>query len=334
MARIAIIGLGLIGGSLGLALKAAPREDLAIWGYDEDGRARERARLIGAVDWAVESPRAAVADAGLVVVATPAARIAGVFEAIAPALAPDAVVTDVASTKGRILEWAAQHLPQHVSFVGGHPLAGKTEAGVEHAEAGLFQGRPYAVVPSERAGETAVRSVIGLIHAVGAQERFMTADEHDHFVAAVSHLPLAASTALFTLLRRSQSWADFGKIAGPAYHDLTRLASGDPDLAADIASMNREEIQYWLDRYILELKRFRDLLDGPNEEILAEFANAQSDRARFLAGEDLEDQPRRGAAPDSPPSMAALLLGPKIYARLRGVTKRAAPGVREARERP
>ena len=96
MARIAIIGLGLIGGSLGLALKATPREDLAIWGYDEDGRARERARLIGAVDRAVESPRAAVADAGLVVVATPAARIADVFEAIAPALAPDAVVTDVA----------------------------------------------------------------------------------------------------------------------------------------------------------------------------------------------------------------------------------------------
>ncbi|MEE9277844.1 MAG: prephenate dehydrogenase/arogenate dehydrogenase family protein [Dehalococcoidia bacterium] len=322
MARIAIIGLGLIGGSLGLAIKAANRKGVEIVGSDEHGRVRKQARNLGAVDDTQSDPRKAVEGAGLVIIATPPVATAEVFQTIAPALAKGAAVTDVASTKRQIMEWAREYLPTYVSFVGGHPMAGKTDQGIANAEAGLFQGRPYAVVPSTNAGEDAVRSVLGMVQTIGAKERFMTADEHDEYVGAVSHLPLLSSLTLFSMLRQSDSWADFGKIAGPAFSDLTRLVSGDPQMSTDIAITNRERVQYWLDRYILELKRTRDLLDGPAEDIYKEFAEAQVNHARFLAGEDLDDLPRLEPPPDGGAQMAALLISPKIYDRLRGIIKR------------
>lgn len=330
MARVAIIGLGLIGGSIGLAIKASDRRDLEIVGSDDQRRARKQAEKLNAVDSTESDPKRAVEGAGLVIVATPPANMAEVFETIAPALARGTAVTDVASTKTQVMAWAAQYLPDYVSFVGGHPMAGKTENGIENAEADLFKGHPYAIIAGSNANEAAIRSVLGLIETVGAKERFMTAEEHDHYVGAVSHLTLAASTALFTLLRKSESWADFAKIAGPAYADLTRLAGGDPQMSADIAITNREQMQYWIDRYILELKRFRDLLDQPEEEIFREFAEAQIQHARFMAGEDLDDQPRLEPLPDSSSQMAALMISPKIYDRLRDMTKRAEERAQEA----
>lgn len=332
MARIAIIGLGLIGGSLGLALKAAKHKDLEIVGYDEYDRTAKRARKAGALDSTARRARDAVERAGLVIVAVPPASVESVFQEIAPGLARGVVVTDTASTKAQIMKWAEQHLPDFVSFVGGHPMAGKTEQGIENAEANLFHGAPYAVVPSQRASDEAVKSVLGMIKSIGAQELFVSADEHDQYVGGVSHLPVVVSLALFTMLRSSQAWPDFAKISGPAYRDLTRLVSGNPQMSTDILVTNRENVQYWLDRYIVELRRLRDLLDDSEEAIFRELAQAGINRVRYLAGED-RDQSSGPEIPSSADQMASLMFSPKLYERIRDMIRASEKRAEEAGSR-
>ncbi|MCZ6544390.1 MAG: prephenate dehydrogenase/arogenate dehydrogenase family protein [Chloroflexi bacterium] len=323
MPRVAIIGLGLIGGSLALAMKKEGPKDLEIVGADTMRRARKLAKKMGAIDHEEGDARKAVQGAGLIVVATPPGTLPEVFKDIASSLSSGAAVTDVASTKVMPMVWAREHLPADVSYVGSHPMAGKTDAGMENAEAGLFKDRPWAIVPGENASEAAVSSVLGLAQMVGAKEHFMSAEEHDHYAAAISHLPIAISACLFTMLRRSESWGDFGKMSGPAYRDLTRLISGDPEMNTDIMVSNREQVQHWIDRFILELSEFRTLLDGSDDDVFERFAYGQINHVRFLAGQDLELGIPNAEMPDSATSMAHLMMGAKAYERLKGITKAA-----------
>jgi len=320
MTRISIIGLGLIGGSLGLALKEGAGTGTELVGFDADPSVMAAAERLGAVDRTAAAPDEAVEGAMLVIVAVPPVSVEGVFHAIAPHLAEGAVVTDTASTKGHVLRWAEHHLPASVAFVGGHPMAGKSDQGILNAEAELFRGRPYALVPAASASEDAVATVASLVDRVGGDQLFLDAAEHDRLVGAVSHLPLAASAALFTLLRRSGGWDDFARIAGPAYRDLTRLASGDPQMSVGICTTNSDNLRYWIDRYIEELQRFRDLLEGSPETLLEEFETAQRDRADFVGA------PHPGPAPPAEferfsvvGSLGVMLLGGRLYERLRGL---------------
>jgi prephenate dehydrogenase len=211
------------------------------------------------------------------------------MEQIAPHLPDGCVVTDVGSTKERIMEWAAQLLPPSVSFVGGHPMAGKETQGIDNAEEGLFRQRAYCICPAVDAHEGAVRAVIGIARLVGAEPLFLDPKEHDQYAAAVSHLPLLVSTALFTLLRASPAWSDLAPMASSGFRDVTRLTSGDPRMSHDIFLTNRDAAIHWLDRMGDELRRYRDLLQGDAKELLETFAKAQLDRDGFLA----EPRPRR-----------------------------------------
>lgn len=299
MPRIAIIGLGLIGGSLGLALKRANLSDLEVVGYDISGAVAGNARRKGAIDRDARRATDAVEGAALVVVATPILKMRGVFEEIAPALAENAVVTDTASTKRDVIAWADELLPESVSFVGGHPVAGKTEQGIEAAEASLFEGRPWAIIPSVRAAEHAISAIENLVALVGARPVLIDAEEHDSYVAAVSHLPLLLSTSLFALASESKAWPELASLAGPGFRDLTRLASTDPALSHDIVLTNRESVLHWLDRFVEELHRFRALVaDGAGQEALFKaFATIQTTRDAFL--QELPVRPRPGAATDT-----------------------------------
>ncbi len=151
--RIAIVGLGLIGGSMGLALKRAGQEGPELVGYARRPETAERARRLGAIDRAESSLAAAVDGADLVMLAVPIMSIKEILSQIAPNLAAGAVVTDVASTKLQVMHWAEEALPQSTSFVGGHPMAGKELSGIEVAEAGLFQGCTYCIVPGRGASD-------------------------------------------------------------------------------------------------------------------------------------------------------------------------------------
>ena len=325
--RITIIGLGLIGGSIGLALKAAAVPGVELVGHDREREAESKARKMGAIDIAEHNLPRAVQGAGMVIIATPILAVREVLEQIAPDLREGCVVTDTASTKESVLEWAAGLLPPHISFVGGHPMAGKETPGIENAEADLFRGRAYCLCPAVDAHEDAVRALVGLVRLVGAEPLFLDPREHDQYAAAVSHLPLVLSTALFTLLRASPAWRDLAPMASSGFRDVTRLASGDPRMSHDIFLTNREAAVHWLERMIDELRRYRDLLEGDAEQLLETFGRAQMDRDTFIA------QPRatrlEEERPDVRQEMVNSLMGGWISDRLRKA--RELPGVlREA----
>jgi prephenate dehydrogenase len=290
MGRIAIIGLGLIGGSIGLALKRAQPENTTVVGYDYDREVMGRARRSGVVDEMEPTLESAVRNATMVVVATPIVTIRSVFRDIAPYLQENCVVTDTASTKGDILRWAERELPDHVYFVGGHPMAGHEKAGLENAEAELFERRPYCIVPAVDAVGGAVNAVVGMAEAMGAKPMFLDAEEHDAYVAAVSHVPLVSSVALFNLARHSSAWPELANISGPGFRDLTRLASGDAELGHDIIITNRENILHWLRRYMRELEKLAIMIESEDESeaLYRSLTEAQLERDKFL-----EELPRR-----------------------------------------
>ncbi|HEU0073684.1 MAG TPA: prephenate dehydrogenase/arogenate dehydrogenase family protein [Dehalococcoidia bacterium] len=284
MGRIAIIGLGLIGGSVGLALKRAEPKNTTVVGYDDNREVMARARRAGVVDETEPSLERAVREATMVVVATPIAAVRRVLRDIGPHLQDKCIVTDTASTKGDVMRWAKQELPERVYFVGGHPMAGREKAGLQEAEAELFDERPYCIVPSVDAVGGAVNAVVGLVQALGAKPFFLDADEHDAYVAAISHVPLISSVALFNLARHSNAWPELANISGPAFKDLTRLASGEPELGHDIFITNRENVLHWLRRYMAELQRLSELIESQDEEesLFRTLAEAQIEREQFL----------------------------------------------------
>ena len=325
MARIAIIGLGYIGGSIGMGLRAAKLKDTEIVGYDDWRAARNAANKQDAVDRVVGTPREAVEGAGLVVLATPPAATSELLQDIAPYLGQGAAVTDTAASKVQIGGWAEEHLPRGVSFIGGHPMAGDAAAfGIQNAAPDLFQDKRWFLSPSASASEGAVKSVLGMIRQLGATPHFLDAAEHDYVMAAVSHLPLVVSSALFTMLRGSDGWPDFSRAAGETFRAMTAFNEGDPSLTTEIAVTNKEQLQHWIDRLVLELHRVRSLLEEEEEDVFREYSTAQINHARFLSGSDVD--PDAGAQPEIPDAtaqMASLLISPRLYDRVRTMTKRS-----------
>ena len=332
--RIAIIGLGLIGGSLGLAIKGARLENLEVVGYDREWGVGPKAQRLGAIDRAARDARSAARDAALVIIATPVLAIRQVMEEVAPVLREGCVVTDTGSTKAEVLRWSGELLPEHVDFVGGHPLAGKEQSGIQAADARLFADAAYCVVPHVNASERAINAVLSLVRIVGARPVFVDAEEHDSYVAAVSHLPLVLSVALFSLAHDSQAWPDMAELTSGGFRDLTRLASGDPNMSHDICITNRERIIHWLDRMIGELSRYRELIRDKDEELFKALARTQLDRDAFLT-----KPPARRPSPaeeadilSSGERMASFLVGEQWVRRVRDMG-RALEGRSKERER-
>jgi prephenate dehydrogenase len=314
--RIAIIGLGLIGGSIGLGLKRAGLKDIEIVGTSYTRRTLEKARKAGAIDVEARAPAEAARGARLVIVASPIATIPEIFQEIAPVLEPGTVVTDVASTSGQVMRWAREYLPDHAQFVGGHPMAGKETQGFDAADPDLFVGKSWVVTPAVDSVDAAVSTVVGLARTLGARPVFMDAEEHDSYVAAISHLPLVLAEALFSVARDSAAWPELAQLASSGFRDTTRLASGSPEMAHDIMTTNRENIVHWIDRIQDELYRVRQIVErGDSKEVLELFTRAQLERETFITA----GPPRRET--DDPPresiGLSDLLLGSRVSEVLR-----------------
>ena len=320
--KITIIGTGLIGGSIGLALKAAALPGIHLVGHDRDRANASRAEKMGAIDRADHNLPHAVEGAGMVIIATPVLAVREVMEQIAPDLAEGAVVTDTASTKAQVMRWASELLPERAGFVGGHPMAGKETQGIENAEAALFKGRAYCICPAVHAPEAALKTVLGMAQVIGAEPLFMDPEEHDVLAAAVSHLPLMMSTALFSMLRESPSWPDMGMMASHGFRDATRLASGDPRMSHDIWATNREALIHWLDRMAAELQRYRDMLqDAKDKALLETFARAQLERDAFLQHPPRRHPQATVEMPNAGRALVDLLIGGMMAERLRKIQK-------------
>jgi prephenate dehydrogenase len=289
MQRVAIIGLGLIGGSIGLGLKQwsaanakGTDEALEIIGFDADIDQQQMAKKLNAVDRAEWDLTKAVKDADIIIVCTPVLAMKETFINIAPNLKAGAVVTDVGSTKGDVLEWARTELPRTVSFVGGHPMAGKTQS-IEGAEATLFKGATWCICPLPTAKEEAIRNVLGMVAALDAEPYFVDAHEHDGHVAGVSHLPFVLSAALVNAVSSDPSWRDMKTLTSSGFRDASRLAAGSATMHRDIVVSNKLAINRWIDEAIKQLESVKsaiaDLEETGEEELLTFFNTARDARA-------------------------------------------------------
>ena len=318
MAKITIIGTGLIGTSLGMALGQSDLRNLELVGTDYDGGARGGAQKRGAFHKVENRLMAAIDGADVVVLATPVMAMRDLMETIGRELPENAVITDVGSSKRTVVQWAAEVLPDRSQFVGGHPMAGRETPGPENATADLFTGKPYCIVPSADAREQAVSTVTTIAEALGATPFFISAEEHDSFVAAVSHLPFMMSVALMQTVSKSANWDDIAQLASSGFRDLSRLASGDTTMHRDISITNREPIVSWIDSFIRELYEIRNLLkdeEGPDQAAVEElFEKAHEERGRWLSGSVTPGSRAQRNAPEIPTfadSMGEMLLGRK-----------------------
>lgn len=324
--RISIIGTGLIGASIGLALAGRPNRQYEIVGADRERNAARTAKKLGAIDKDVGSLEEAVSGAGLVIIAVPVIGARQIIQDAGRYFEPGAVVTDVCSTKADIMRWAQEYLPESVHFVGGHPMAGSEKSGPTAASADLFKDATWAVTPSPRADERAVSIVLGLIETMGAYPLYIDPAEHDQYAAAVSHVPLLTSVALFRMVRDSQGWEDASLLAGPGFKDLTRLASGDPQMSRDIMMTNREAILHWIGRLQDELSTIKTALNEGTEPVYDLFRSTQMDRDTYIANPPVRRRPEGVEAPSAQDALGRMFVG-GMYDRLKEITNRPAPGL-------
>lgn len=285
MQQITIVGLGLIGGSIGLGLRAwsenagkAEGATLQVTGFDIDLEQQHYAQKIKAVDRTEWDLTNAIRNADVVVICTPVKAIQETFTNIAPHLKAGTVVTDTGSTKSEVIKWAQELLPTTVSFVGTHPMAGKAVS-IEGADASLFAGATWCVCPDARASEDAIRNVLGMIAALDAEPYFIDPAEHDAYVAGISHLPFVLAASLVNAVSSDPSWRDMRTLTASGFRDMSRLAAGSPDMHRDIAITNKDAILRWLDRYEAQLEEFRVRLSS-NDETALEQLGAFFDHAR------------------------------------------------------
>jgi prephenate dehydrogenase len=285
--RVAIIGLGLIGGSIGLALRNA-KSAQQVTGYDLGKGVTDRARKIGAIDQPYDALTDAVRGAELIILATPVGAMRSLLQNIATVASPGSVVTDVASTKTQVINWAEEYLPAPVLFVGGHPMAGKELSGVDSASATLFQNRVYCLTPTKRTSPVAIDKVARLVEILGARVRFLEPAEHDGQVASVSHLPFVASAVLMNTVAEGAAWGDAAILAASGFRDMTRLAGGSPEVYRDICLTNSESIARWLNEYIRELSVIRDQIASHDGNLIQAFTRAQQLRGQWQTSNDIE----------------------------------------------
>lgn len=274
--RAAVVGTGLIGGSVGLALRAL---DWHVTGTDEDAPTLARALERGAIDVAGVDPRAE-----LTVIATPVGSVAQLAR---QALERGGVVTDVGSVKAPVVAAV-----EHPCFVGGHPMAGSEALGIEGARADLFQGATWALTPSGGTDADAISLVHGVIRSMGAQVAILDPQTHDRLVATVSHVPhLTAAALMGVAAARSTESPALKRLAAGGFRDMTRIAAGDPRIWLDICNDNRDAICEVLDGLVDSLSGIRSIVaEGRTDELAEMLADAQTARRSLPTGAPMAEE--------------------------------------------
>lgn len=264
--RVGILGLGLMGSSLALALRRA-RPDVALTGHDADAVTMRRALAGGLVE--PGDPLAA----DVVVLAVP---IPALPELLVGLGGYAGVVTDMASTKAQVMRWAAA---AGVDLVGGHPMCGRERAGIDAADPDMFAGAPWVLTRDEPA-------VTRLVRAVGARPVFLDAERHDRLVAGVSHAAFVLSAAYVLALAGDADWAEMQRVAGSGFRDMSRLAAGDPGLYAAITSTNRDAVAESVRAIEAALARLRRHLEAGDGRLVELFEEARLVRERWARAAD------------------------------------------------
>lgn len=294
--KIAIFGVGLIGGSFALALKKAGAAEQVV-GAGRQLATLQRARELGIIDAIAASPADAVAGADLILIAAPVAQTGAILASIEPHLQPGAVVTDAGSTKSDVVLAARAALGAKIAqFVPGHPIAGREQNGPEAALAELYVGKKVVLAPLPENAEQDVAKVAAAWQHCGALIHRLSPQQHDAIFAAVSHLPHVLAYALVDDIANKPHAASLFQYAASGFRDFTRIAGSSPEMWRDISLANRDALLGELDAYLLQLTRMRGLLaagDGPALE--AVYSNAQQARHNWISAiEAAEQQNKEG----------------------------------------
>lgn len=276
--KVSIIGLGLIGGSLGLALKRDP--DVHITGFDNSYSTMQEAYRRGIIDVIAPSIHSAAENADIIIFATPVNTTLKLMEDIPNwQLKEDVIITDTGSTKGPIMEAAVAILQKGITFIGGHPMAGSHKSGVSAAKAHLFENAYYILTPRESTNG-AVDILRDLLLLTKSKVVVLEASEHDRMTAIVSHFPhLVASSLVGRLAMQQEAQPFVKKLAAGGFRDITRIASADPVMWRDITTQNRQELLHQLDGWFDEMTAIRDMLiQNDPEKIYTYFSDAKKFR--------------------------------------------------------
>ncbi len=282
--KVSLIGVGLLGGSLGLALKRRRLAD-AVIGFVRRPASVAECEAQGAVDLATLDLRQAVSAADLIVLCTPLAQMRPLLSQMLPCLKPGAVITDVGSVKaGVVKELEPLAAKARCHFVGSHPMAGSEKTGVAAARAELFSNAICVLTPTSKTHPAAVRSVERLWRDVGARTLHLSPKEHDDLVSRSSHLPHVVAATLANFVLDPSHPKQQGALCANGFRDTTRVASGSPEMWRDIALSNRENLAKALGTYIHHLELLRRALNRSDAAALSKlFESARLRRNRWAA---------------------------------------------------
>ncbi|MDH5423831.1 MAG: prephenate dehydrogenase/arogenate dehydrogenase family protein [Gammaproteobacteria bacterium] len=280
--KLCIIGVGLIGGSLAMALRRAGYCNEVI-GAGRSAERLQKALALGVVDSFSTDLAKAVADADVVFVAVPMGAMAAVFKQIDGHLKPGAIVTDGGSAKVSVIEDAKANLQQSYSqFVPGHPIAGTEKSGVEAAFAELYKNRRVIITPTKKTNELAANAVVSMWQAAGAEVESMAAEHHDMVLAGTSHLPHLLAFGLVNCLFENNNSESYFRYAAGGFRDFTRIASSDPVMWRDICLSNKTALLDSLGLYQAELERLKDAITKDDaDQLLSYFQSAKESRDKF-----------------------------------------------------
>lgn len=277
--HLAIIGVGLIGGSFGLAVKEKLRERVHITGLCRSRSSIEAALRRGAVDEASADAASAVRGADIVYLSTPVLQMVSMVETIRPFLKKGAVVTDAGSTKEYLWNEIPPRLPEGVYYVSGHPMTGKEKSGVEAADKDLFRHKCYVLMEETTAPLEIYQRVADLIKLTGANLTTLDVKRHDRCAAVISHVPHVTAAALVTLLDRSGGDLSAAlKLAGGGFKDTTRIASSNADMWADICLTNSAAIAEYLRHLTVILEEVVDAVEAGDRAALYDYFTAAKER--------------------------------------------------------
>lgn len=273
--KITIIGVGLIGGSFGFALKEK-KPNFKIVGVDKK-EIIEKAIARGAIDEGTVNLKEGIKEADIVIIATPVKTILNILTQISPFLKKGCLVTDTGSTKGQIVERADKVLSKDIFFIGGHPMAGSEEYGIESANPHLFQDRTYILTPTKKSNLIAIEKIFSLIKMIGANRLILNPLEHDRIVGAVSHLPQIIAVSLINMvseLIQKENNNNYFKAVGEGFKDMTRIASSPYKVWEDICYTNKEIILEMIQEFRNYLGVIESKLKNDPSSLKEEFQKA------------------------------------------------------------
>jgi len=275
--KVALIGTGLIGGSIGLALREKDMVEI-ITCYDRNPEAGAEAVAISAADRVVKSAVEAVKDADLIILAVPVLSTLDILKEILPKVKNGALITDVGSTKGSIMAAVEKLLPQSVSYIGGHPMAGSEESGIRGADPALLENAIYVLTPGPDTPENVIKKLTNLIEETGAQPLILDPLSHDRMVAMVSHLPHISAAALVQSVAGADGDIELIRtLAAGGFRDSTRIALGNPEVWRDICISNRWALLSALKVFKKNIESIENHLKEQNAPAVEEFLTQSRD---------------------------------------------------------